>query len=170
MVLHDDGKSCSIFLPTEEGYTFREVGEPSMAEAPLRVAFNMENEPLWMDIEDLALVDQHWDTLASAVDPSLLSALVCWPGLQPGVYLSSGRGRSLEPALEPHPAEVDDMRWWVLLDGCVYSDDPFDTLEEAAKRLEHRVKSGPLEPHEGRYRWGLVRASKSWGYINFVGT
>lgn len=171
MVLHDDGKSCSIFLPGGEGYTFREVGEPAPA-ARLRVAFSTENEPLWLHIQDLALVDQFWDDLSTAVDPSLLTALASWPGLQPGVYLSSGRGPAPErPAgLEPHPAQADDLMWWVLWDGGIFSDDPFDTLEEAAERLEERVATPWLAPEEARHRWGLARASRSWGYRNFTGT
>lgn len=171
MVLHDDGKSCSIFLPRREGYTFRELGEPAPP-ARLRVAFSMEDEPLWLHIDDLSLVNAFWETLATAVEPSVLMALATWPGLQPGVYLSSGQGLAPErpSGVEPHPAQADDMAWWVLLDGQVFSDDPLDTVEAAATRLEHRIATSPLGPGEGRYRWGLVRASTSWGYRNFIGT
>lgn len=171
MVLHDDGKSCSIFLPRGEGYTFRETGEPAPP-ARLRVAFSTESEPLWLHIEDLSLVDSFWDDLATAVEPSVLTALGTWPGLQPGVYLASGQGSPQGATdMEPHPAEADDVKWWVLLDGQVFSDDPFDSVTEAAQRLEERVTTAWLvSPEEGRHRWSLVRASRSWGYRNFVGT
>lgn len=174
MVLHDDGKSCSIYLPRSEGYTFREAGEPSPA-ARVRVGFTDRNEPLWIHIDDLGLVDEFWDDLAAAVEPSVLTALQCWPGLQPGVYLFSGQeleavDQTSGASFEPHPTEADDLAWWVLLDGRVYSDDPVDDLTEAARTLERRISMPPLEPGAARHRWGLIRASRSWGYRNFVGT
>ena len=73
---------------------------------------------------------------------------------------------------EPHPDDADDLVWWVLWQGQVFSDDPRESVEEAADILAQRVRLDPgMEPTEGHGAgWGLVRASRGWGYRKFTGT
>lgn len=74
---------------------------------------------------------------------------------------------------EPHPDDADDLAWWVLYRGFVFSDDPREDLAEAADVLERRLLLyGDVVAGDqaGRAAWSLVRASRSWGFRNFTGT
>lgn len=66
----------------------------------------------------------------------------------------------------PHPDDADDLMWWVVADGQVFMEDPYETVEEAAAAMEANIAAGWFS----RPAWSLKHASRRWGYDNFMGT
>jgi hypothetical protein len=84
--------------------------------------------------------------------------------------VGASTGHTPRIAMAPHPENADDLVWWVLFQGDVFSDDPFEDVVEATIALERRVGTYDRNDPRGRASWSLVRASQAWGYANFKGT